>query len=204
MKIICIGLNYRGHIKEMESEVPDNPVFFMKPDTSLLRENRPLYYPDFTNQLEYETELVLRISRVGRSIDAKFASRYYSEIGLGLDMTARDLQKNHRAKGLPWEASKTFDYSAPISREFIPVCEIPDLNNIRFGLDINGAAVQQGNSADMIFGFDRLISHISRFVTLKIGDLIFTGTPPGVGPVHIGDKLRAYIGEKTMIDFEIK
>ena len=204
MKIICIGLNYRGHIQEMESEVPDNPVFFMKPETSLLRENRPLYYPDFTSRLEYETELVLRISRVGRSIAAKFAPRYYTEIGLGLDMTARDLQKSHRLKGLPWEVAKAFDYSAPISREFIPVSEIPNLNNIEFGLDVNGVTVQCGNSADMIFGFDKLISYISKFITLKIGDLIFTGTPPGVGPVHIGDKLRAYIGQKTMIDFEIK
>jgi 2-keto-4-pentenoate hydratase/2-oxohepta-3-ene-1,7-dioic acid hydratase in catechol pathway len=188
----------------MESSVPDVPVFFLKPDTAILRENRPLFYPDFTNRLEYETELVLRISRLGRSISPKFASRYFTEIGIGLDMTARDLQKAHRSKGLPWEVAKSFDNAAPLSREFIPVSEISDLKNIEFGLDINGTTVQHGNSADMIFGFDEIISYVSKFITLKIGDLIFTGTPPGVGPVHVGDKLRAYIGNKTLLELEVK
>ena len=204
MKIICIGLNYNGHLKEMGGEPPTEPVFFMKPDTALLRNNQPFFYPDFTKQLHYETELVLRIHKVGRSISEKYASKYYSEIGIGIDFTARDIQQQYREKGLPWEKAKAFDYSAPVSPDFIPVEEFAGMSNIQFRLDINGQTVQQGNSSDMIFSFDRIVSHVSQFVTLKIGDLIFTGTPAGVGEVKIGDNLKAYINDRLLLNFEIK
>jgi 2-keto-4-pentenoate hydratase/2-oxohepta-3-ene-1,7-dioic acid hydratase in catechol pathway len=188
----------------MGSVEPGVPVFFMKPDTALLRNNQPFFYPDFSVDLQYETELVLRINRVGRSIASKFASRYYSEIGLGVDFTARDLQSRQRKDGLPWEVAKAFDYSAPLSAKFIPTSELGNLHNIDFHLDINGTTVQTGNSADMIFKFDEIIEYVSRFISLKIGDLIFTGTPGGVGAVHINDRLQGYIGSQLMFDFEVK
>jgi 2-keto-4-pentenoate hydratase/2-oxohepta-3-ene-1,7-dioic acid hydratase in catechol pathway len=204
MKIICIGMNYAKHIEEFAGEVPRNPVFFLKPETALLRNNQPFYYPDFTENLHYETELVLRICRVGRSIPEQFASRYISEIGLGIDFTARDIQDECKKKGLPWEIAKGFDYSAPVSPCFIPFEEFKDINNINFRLELDGKTVQNGNSADLIFSFNRIISYVSRFITLKIGDLIFTGTPDGVGRVEIDNNLKAYIEDKLMLDFDIK
>ncbi|MDR2650772.1 MAG: fumarylacetoacetate hydrolase family protein [Prevotellaceae bacterium] len=204
MKIICIGMNYVKHVEEFAGEIPRNPVFFLKPETALLRNNQPFYYPDFTQELHYETELVLRICRVGRSIPEKFAARYVSEIGLGIDLTARDIQDECRKKGLPWEIAKGFDYSAPVSPEFIPTGDFKDLNNINFHLELNGVTVQKGNSSDMIFSFNKIISYVSQFITLKIGDLIFTGTPSGVGRLETGYNLKGYIENKLMLDIDIK
>jgi acylpyruvate hydrolase len=202
MKIICIGRNYIEHAKEMKSDVPQTPVFFMKPETSLLFKNQPFYYPDFSKEIHYETEVVIKVNRLGKHIEEKFAHRYYSELGLGIDFTARDLQQKCKEKGLPWEIAKAFEHSAPLSDTFINKEELP--KNIKFSLDINGKIVQQGETKDMIFSFDRIISYISRFFTLKIGDLIYTGTPAGVGPVLIGDRLKAYMDNRLLLDFEIR
>lgn len=204
MKILCIGRNYIDHAKELNNPVPENPVFFLKPDTALLRRNRPFYYPSFSEDIHYECELVVKISKLGKNIQKKFAHTYYAEVGLGIDFTARDLQSRSKAKGLPWEIAKAFDQSAPLSMDFIPVSNFGGIKNIRFRLDKNGETVQEGNSADMIFDIDELIVYLSRFFTLKTGDLIFTGTPAGVGPVKIGDKLEGYIGDKLMLKCEIK
>jgi acylpyruvate hydrolase len=203
MKIICIGRNYANHAKEMNAPLPSSPMFFMKPDTALLPKRNPFYYPDFTKELHYECELVVRINRVGKNIAQKYAHEYYEEIGLGIDFTARDLQSKCKEKSHPWEIAKAFDHSAPISEEFIPKSEL-DLQNLSFSLYKNDALVQQGNSADMLFSVDELIAHVSKFVTLKIGDLLFTGTPEGVGPVSINDKLTGYIGERKMFNLNIK
>ncbi|HPD94812.1 MAG TPA: fumarylacetoacetate hydrolase family protein [Tenuifilaceae bacterium] len=203
MKIICIGRNYREHAKEMKSETPQVPVFFMKPDTALLRNNQPFYYPDFTKELNYELEVVLRINRLGRNISKRFANRYYDALTLGIDFTARDLQQECKQKGLPWEKAKAFDYSAPIG-DFILKDEFPDIFNIDFRLEINDEVVQKGNTSDMIFSYDELISYVSSFVTFRTGDLLFTGTPAGVGKVNIGDRLKAYMGDKLMLDFFVK
>ena len=202
MKIICIGKNYAKHAKEMGSSVPDKPIFFLKPDTALLLKNRPFYYPNFSKEIHYETEIVVKINRVGKHIEEKFAHRYYNEIGLGIDFTARDLQRECKTKGLPWEPAKSFDNSAPLSETFFDKNELPD--NINFSLNINGKTVQKGNTGELMFSFDKIISYISKFYTLKIGDLIFTGTPAGVGRVEIGDRLQAYLENKLMLDFEIK
>ncbi len=202
MKIICIGRNYIEHAKEMKSDVPTTPVFFMKPETSLLQRNQPFYIPDFTNEVHYETEVVIKINRLGKHIEEKFAHRYYSELGLGIDFTARDLQQVCKEKGLPWEIAKAFEHSAPLTETFVNKEELPD--NIKFWLDINGSIVQRGETKDMIFSFDRIISYVSKFFTLKIGDLIYTGTPAGVGPVKIGDRLKAYMEDRLMLDFEIR
>jgi acylpyruvate hydrolase len=202
MKIICIGRNYIEHAKEMKSDVPQTPVFFMKPETSLLFKNQPFYYPDFSKEIHYETEVVIKINRLGKRIEEKFAHRYYSELGLGIDFTARDLQQKCKEKGLPWEIAKAFEHSAPLSDTFINKEELSE--NIKFYLDINGKIVQQGETKDMIFSFDRIISYVSTFFTLKIGDLIYTGTPAGVGPVQIGDRLKAYMADRLMLDFEIR
>jgi 2-keto-4-pentenoate hydratase/2-oxohepta-3-ene-1,7-dioic acid hydratase in catechol pathway len=204
MKIICIGMNYAGHIKEFAEETPRNPVFFLKPETALLRNNQAFYYPDFTKKLHYEIELVLRIGKMGRSIHEQFAARYISEIGLGIDFTAKDIQEECRKKGLPWEIAKGFDYSAPISPYFIPVGDFKNINNINFRLESDGQTVQEGNSSDLIFSFGRIISHVSQFITLKIGDLIFTGTPDGAGCVKTGSNLKGYIEDRLMLDFDIK
>ncbi len=204
MKIICIGRNYVDHARELNNPVPENPVFFLKPDTALVRRNRPFYYPDFSEDIHYECELVVKINKLGKNIQKKFAHTYYNEIGIGIDFTARDLQAKAKAKGLPWEIAKAFDASAPLSMEFINKDEFADLNNIGFHLDKNGETVQEGNSADMIFDFDDLIAYLSKFLTLKTGDLIFTGTPAGVGPIRIGDKLQAYIGDRLMLKCNIK
>jgi acylpyruvate hydrolase len=203
MKIICIGRNYSEHAKEMNSPVPEEPVVFMKPDTALLRENAPFFYPEFTKDLHHEVELVVKISKAGKHIGKEFASRYYNEIGLGIDFTARDLQAECKKKGLPWEKAKAFDHSAPIGL-FVNVDELKDKNAIDFHLEVNGTTVQHGNSRDMIFSIDALIAYVSTFVTLRVGDLIYTGTPSGVGPVKIGDQLTGYMEGKEMFGFEIK
>lgn len=203
MKIICIGRNYAEHIEELKNERPSEPVIFMKPDTALLLKNRPFYLPNFDSQVHHEIELVVRINHLGKNISAQFAPRYYSEIGLGVDFTARDLQDRLKQKGLPWEKAKAFDASAPLSEEFIPANEL-DLTNIDFRLEVNGEVRQRGNSAMMLYPINELIEHISKFFTLKIGDLIYTGTPAGVGPVQIGDRLQGFIGEKKLLDFLVK
>lgn len=198
MKIICIGRNYAAHAAELRHELPKEPVFFLKPDTALVKSNRPVYIPDFTNELHYELELVVKICKVGKCIPEKFAHTYWDEVALGIDLTARDLQRQQSEKGLPWEMAKSFDNSAPISA-FFPKTKFGDGNAISFHLDLNGKTVQQGNSANMIFSVDKIITYVSRFFTLKHGDMIFTGTPAGVGPLAIGDLMEAYLeGEKVL------
>lgn len=204
MKIICIGRNYIDHAKELNNPVPSEPVFFLKPDTALLRNNAPFFYPAFSKDVHYEVELVIKISKVGRSIGEKFASRYYSEVGLGIDFTARDIQQRCKERGLPWEMAKAFDFSAPLSSAFLPIDNFESVSSIPFSLLKNGDVVQQGNSSEMIFSVDRIISYVSQFFTLKIGDLIYTGTPAGVGPVQINDRLQGYIGDTLMFDFDVK
>ncbi len=203
MKIICIGRNYVEHAKELKNPLPDQPVFFLKPDTSLVIRNRPFFYPDFSNDIHYETELVIKIDKNGKHIQEKFAHTYYSQIGLGIDFTARDIQQKCKEKGLPWEIAKGFDNSAPISK-LIGIEELNDQKNIQFHLELNGEIVQEGSSLDMIFSFDTIISYLSQFITLKMGDLIYTGTPAGVGPVKIGDHLVGYLEDKKMLDFRVK
>lgn len=203
MKIICIGRNYAEHAKEMNAPVPTEPVIFLKPETALLQKNLPFYYPEFSKDIHHEVELVLKISKMGRHIEPQFAKRYYDEIGIGIDFTARDIQAKCKEKGLPWEKAKAFDHSAPIGK-FLPVTKFPLMDDIRFHLDVNGKTVQKGTTEDLLFTFDNLIAYVSKFFTLKKGDLIFTGTPEGVGPVKIGDRLEAYIGEEKLLDFEVK
>lgn len=203
MKIMCIGRNYIEHAKELNNPVPTEPVFFLKPDTSIIRNNDPFFYPDFSSDIHYETEIVIKIDRVGKNIAPEFAHRYYNEIGLGIDFTARDRQQKAKEKGLPWEIAKAFDGSAPLGK-FVPKTQFPDLANIHFSLHKNGELVQNGTTKDMIFSFDHIISYLSQFFTLKIGDLIFTGTPAGVGPVKIGDHLVAAIEGETFLEFDIK
>ena len=203
MKIICIGRNYAEHAKELGNPLPETPVFFLKPNTSLLIRNRPFFYPEFSKDIHYETELVIKVKKNGRHIAEKFAHSYYDEIGLGIDFTARDLQKKCKEKGLPWEIAKGFDQSAPVSK-FIPISEFDDIGDVGFHLELNGKIVQKSSSRHMIFSFDRIISYVSQFITLKMGDLIYTGTPEGVGPVNIGDHLVGYIGEKKMLNFKVK
>lgn len=203
MKIFAIGQNYVEHNKELNSKNPTEPVVFMKPDSALLKNNKPFYIPDFTDELHYETELIVKFNRLGKNIDTKFSDRYFAEIGLGVDFTARDLQRKLKAEGKPWEICKAFDNSAVIG-SFLPVSELGNIQNIQFRLDINGKTVQQGNSSDMIFPINELIAYVSRFFTIKIGDILFTGTPVGVGKVAIGDRLEGYIFDKKMFDFYIK
>lgn len=203
MKILAIGRNYAEHIAELKNEVPDEPVIFFKPDTALLKNNEPFYYPEFTQDIHYEVELLLRISKEGKNITAKFASKYYDAIGLGIDFTARDLQSKAKSKGLPWTLAKGFNGSAPVS-EFLPVTGFPDLKDINFKLLLNGEEKQVGHSGMMLNTFDEIIAYISRFITLKKGDIIFTGTPQGVGPIKIGDRLEGFIEDKKLLDFEIK
>lgn len=204
MKIICIGRNYVAHARELNNEIPEEPVFFMKPDSALLRNNDPFYIPDWTKEVHHEIELVLRVCRLGKNIEKRFAHRYYDQIGLGVDFTARDMQNELKKKGLPWEKAKAFDRAAVISNTFFPVEEFTQPKNIKFCLNINGKTIQEGNSGLMIFGFDEIISHISKYITLKIGDLIYTGTPAGVGPVKIGDRLEGFIEDKKLLDFMVK
>ena len=203
MKIICIGRNYVDHIKELNNAIPTSPVFFLKPDTALLIRNRPFFYPPFSNEIHHEIELVLKICKVGKNIQKQFAHTYYNEIGIGLDMTARDIQDAAKQKGLPWAIAKGFDQSAPVSR-FLPKSIFPDLKNIDFHLDLNEKTVQQGNSNLMMYDFDDIIVHISKYMTLRTGDYIFTGTPAGVGPIKIGDKLEAFIGSEKLLSCQVK
>jgi len=203
MKIICIGLNYRKHAAELNWALPEKPLLFLKPDSSILKNNKPFFLPDFSKMIQYEVEVVLKISKLGKGIDPEFAYRYFDEVSLGIDITARDLQQSLRKIGDPWEICKSFDGSAPVGK-FIPVESIRDLKNMDFRLEINNKIVQQGNTSDMIFGFDEIISYVSRFFTLKTGDLIFTGTPPGVGNLYRNDNLVAYIENEPLLDFHIK
>jgi len=203
MKIICIGRNYIDHAKELNNPVPEKPVFFMKPDTALLLKHNPFFYPDFSRDVHYETELVIKINRNGKHIEERFAHKYYNEIGIGIDFTARDLQAEAKKKGLPWEIAKAFDQSAPLGR-FLPKEQFHAMDNIHFSLKINGELKQQGNSKDMIFTFDRIIAYVSRFVTLRTGDLIFTGTPKGVGSVKINDHFEAFIEDEKLLEFNVK
>lgn len=207
MKIICIGRNYRAHIKELDGtrKEPSEPQFFMKPDTALHRNNEPFYLPDFSAQLDYETELVVRINRVGKYIDERFAHRYYTEVGLGIDFTARDLQRRAIAEGLPWEMCKSFDHSAGISPEFIPLADLGgNIQDLHFEMSLNGEVRQRGWTGDMIFSVDKIIAYVSRFLTLRIGDLIYTGTPVGVGQLHSADRLTASLEGHTLLDFDIR
>lgn len=203
MKIICIGRNYSDHAKEMSAPVPEKPIFFLKPDTALLPKRNPFFYPEFTKDLHFECELVVKICKLGKNISLKHAHTYYEEIGLGIDFTARDLQQECKKNGLPWEIAKAFEHSAPVSEHFLPKSEL-DLENIEFSLFKNKERVQLGNSSDMIFTIDQLLVYVSQFMTLKIGDLLFTGTPAGVGPVKIGDHLTGFIGDKQLLDLKIK
>jgi 2-keto-4-pentenoate hydratase/2-oxohepta-3-ene-1,7-dioic acid hydratase in catechol pathway len=203
MKIICIGRNYIDHAKELNNPVPEKPVFFMKPDTALLLKHNPFFYPGFSKDVHYETELVIKIDRNGRHIEEKFAHKYYSEIGIGIDFTARDLQAEAKKKGLPWEIAKAFDQSAPLGR-FLPKEQFTSMDNITFSLKINGELRQSGNSKDMIFTFDQIIAYVSQFITLRTGDLIFTGTPKGVGPTKIDDHFEAFIEEEKLLEFNVK
>ncbi len=203
MKIICIGRNYAEHAKELNNAIPTEPVFFMKPDTALLKDGEPFYYPDITKDLHHEIEIVIKINKVGKHIEEQFAYKYYDEIGLGIDFTARDLQAECKAKGLPWEKAKSFDNSAPIGK-FISKDKLGDLSTIEFELKINGQSRQVGNTKDLLFSFDQIISYVSKYVTLKVGDLIYTGTPSGVGAVSIGDKLQGYIKDDLFLEFEVK
>lgn len=202
MKIFCIGRNYADHAKELNNPVPSDPIIFMKPATALLKEGEAFYIPDFSENIHYELEIVLQICKNGKSIDPKFANGYYDKIGLGIDFTARDLQDKLKSKGHPWEIAKAFDYSAALGS--FTAKEQLDLEDIRFRLDKNGTTVQDGSTRDLIFGFDMLISYISRFFTVQKGDLIFTGTPAGVGKVEKGDLLEGFIGFQKMLDFKIK
>ena len=203
MKIICIGRNYAAHIEELKNEKPGKPVVFLKPDTALLKGGAPFFYPDFSENIHHEVELVLKISKEGKYIQPQFAHRYFEEIGLGIDFTARDLQDQCKAKGLPWEIAKAFNGSAPIG-DFKPVSAFADLKDIDFHLEINGELKQKGNTSLMLFDFATILSYVSQFFTLKKGDLIYTGTPAGVGPVQIGDHLTGFIGNEKMLDFEVK
>jgi acylpyruvate hydrolase len=204
MRIFAIGRNYAEHIKELNNERPDEPVIFTKPDTAILRNNAPFYHPDFSNDIHYEAELVLRISKEGKNIQEQFSKKYYDAIGIGIDFTARDLQQKAKEKGLPWDIAKGFNGSAPISDKFIPVSEFKDLKDINFSLSVNGENRQQGNTSLMLFSFDYIVSYLSKYFTLRTGDLIFTGTPKGVGPVKIGDRLSASIENEKLLEFEIK
>jgi acylpyruvate hydrolase len=203
MKIICIGRNYREHARELNHDIPEVPIFFLKPDSALLRNNNPFFIPEFSNDIHYEVEIILKINRLGKSILPRYADRYFGEIGIGIDFTARDIQQKCKEKGLPWEIAKGFDYSAAVSK-FLPKTNFGDVHNLHFRLDINGKSVQNGSTAEMIFPFEEVISYVSKFMTLKTGDLIYTGTPSGVGPVKIGDRLQAYIEDQMLLDFFIK
>jgi 2-keto-4-pentenoate hydratase/2-oxohepta-3-ene-1,7-dioic acid hydratase in catechol pathway len=195
MKIICIGRNYADHAKELNNAVPTKPMVFMKPPSALLVNNKPFYYPEFSKDIHYELEVVLKIARNGRHVQPEFAHKYYNKIGLGIDFTARDLQQKCKDNGHPWEIAKGFDGSAVLS-EFVPLKDIEDSGAIQFRLSKNGEDVQTGNTKDLIFPFDHLITYVSQFFKLQQGDLIYTGTPAGVGPVQVGDKLEGYLSTK--------
>lgn len=204
MKIIAVGMNYAAHNKELNHTLTlSEPTIFMKADSSLLKDGKPFFIPDFTQELHHEAEIVVRIDRLGKNIAERFAHRYYHEVTVGIDFTARDLQRQLREKGLPWEISKAFDNSAVVGT-FVPLEEVGDINRLPFHLDINGETRQAGNTEQQLFSVDRIVAYVSRFFTLKIGDLIYTGTPCGVGPVQIGDHLQGYIGERKLLDFYVR
>ena len=203
MKIICIGRNYEDHVSELQNERPDSPVIFIKPDSSIILKNQPFFIPDHSNEINYEIEVILKICKLGKSIEKKFAKKYYDQVGLGIDFTARDLQFELKSKGLPWEKAKAFDGSALIGN-WINKTEFKNLNDINFSLNKNGSLVQKGNTSQMMWNFDELISEISKFFTLKIGDVIFTGTPAGVGKVNRGDKLEGFINNNHNFKINIK
>jgi acylpyruvate hydrolase len=203
MKIICVGLNYRKHAAEMNRPVPAEPMIFLKPDSAILKKNKPFFIPDFSKDVQFEAEIVLRISKLGKGISVKYAPRYFDALTIGIDFTARDLQNKFSKAGHPWELSKTFDGSAPLGI-FIPKEKFTDLTDISFTLDVNGIRRQNGNTSDLIFTFSDIISYVSRYYTLKTGDLIFTGTPSGVGPVAKGDNLVAQLEDETVLDFFVK
>ncbi len=203
MKVIAIGRNYAEHIEELKNERPSEPVVFLKPDTAVLKNNAPFFHPDFSENIHHEVELVLKVSKEGKYIQKEFAHRYFEEIGIGIDFTARDLQEKCKAKGLPWEIAKAFNGSAPVG-EFLPISEFSELNDINFHLNISGELRQKGNTSMMLFNFADIIAYVSRFFTLKKGDLIFTGTPAGVSKVNVGDRLEAFIEDKKLLDFEVK
>lgn len=203
MKIICIGRNYQEHIAELNSETPKTPLFFMKPETAIIRAGLPFFIPDFSQEVHYEIELVLKISKLGKHIMPRFANTYYTEVGIGIDFTARDVQRECQAKGHPWEIAKAFDGSAAIS-DFVPIASLQQQNDIRFSLKKNGTTVQEGSSTMMMHNFDALITHVSKYVTLKMGDMLFTGTPAGVGPVSPGDHLEGFLENQKLLDLKIK
>jgi acylpyruvate hydrolase len=203
MKIIAIGRNYAAHAKELNNPLPSVPVIFMKPDTAVLKDNRPFYIPDFSSDIHYELEVVLKICKEGKHIQEKFAASYYDEIGLGVDFTARDIQSIHKEKGLPWELAKAFDNSAAISN-FVPKNTVSDLYNLQFELKVNNESRQNGNTKNILFSFEKIIAFVSQYITLKKGDLIFTGTPEGVGQIHTGDKLEAWLEGQQLLNFDIK
>ena len=204
MKIICIGRNYAEHAKELNNPLPKEPIFFLKPETAIPLKRNPVFYPEFTKDLHYEVELVLRICKLGKHIEERFAHKYYNEIGIGVDFTARDVQKEMKEKGLPWEKAKAFDGSAPVGEKFLSLEGLANKDKIGFRLERNGEIAQKGISTDMIFSFDQIIAHLSKFMTLKMGDLIFTGTPKGVGPASIGDHFEAFIGDQKLLQFNLK
>lgn len=204
MKIIAVGMNYADHNKEMRHTLElAEPTLFMKADSALLKDGKPFFIPDFSKEVHYETEVVVRIDRLGKNIAERFAHRYYNEVTVGIDFTARDLQRTLRSKGLPWEISKAFDNSAVIGT-FVPLNEVGSITQLPFHLTINGKMVQEGNTKDMLFSVDEIVAYTSRFFTLKTGDLIYTGTPGGVGPVQINDHLEGYIGERKLLDFHVR
>lgn len=203
MKIIAVGRNYADHVKELNNTVPLSPVIFMKPETAILKDNKPFYNPDFSEDIHHEIEVILKICKEGKHIEEKFAGNYYEEIGLGIDFTARDLQQKHKEKGLPWELAKAFDNSASVS-QFLSKNEFSDIHNINFHLEINKKSVQKGNTKDQLFSFNKIIAFVSQYITLKKGDVIFTGTPAGVGKINIGDHLVGYLENIKMLDFYIK
>ncbi|MBB2147193.1 2-hydroxyhepta-2,4-diene-1,7-dioate isomerase [Pedobacter sp. LMG 31464] len=203
MKIIAIGRNYAAHAKELNNAVPTKPIIFLKPDTAVLKDNKPFYIPDFSSDIHYELEVVLKICKEGKHISEKFASNYYDEVGLGIDFTARDIQSEHKAKGLPWELAKSFDNSAAISN-FLPKAEFSDMYQLQFELQINKETRQNGHTSNLLFSFEEIIAFVSQYITLKKGDLIFTGTPEGVGQVKQGDQLEAWLEGKQLLNFNIK
>ena len=203
MKIIAIGRNYAEHAKELNNPVPTVPVIFMKPDTAVLKDNKPFYHPEFSSDIHHEIELVLKVSKEGKHIAEKFAGNYFDEIGLGIDFTARDIQQKHKEKGLPWELAKAFDNSAPVSK-FFPKSNFKDLTKLNIRLDLNGNTVQSGNTSDLLFSYEYIIAFVSKYITLKKGDLIFTGTPLGVGKVNVGDHLTGYLEDEKLLDFYVR
>ncbi len=203
MKFICIGRNYADHAKELKNDVPTEPVIFLKPDTAHLRNNLPFYIPSFSNDVHHELELVVRIDKHGKKIEERFAHKYFNEITVGIDFTARDKQNELKTKGLPWELAKAFDYSAAVGN-MVDKARFTDLQKLNMHLLKNGQNVQNGNTADMLFNINKIISFVSQYITLKKGDFIFTGTPAGVGPVAIGDRLQGFLENEMLFDFEIK